>query len=122
MRKLFFMLGGIVGLGVVLYFVNKDSVSFENFTSIKDKIPKIEFDKVKQLLEQKEEVEEKIANLATTITDSAKELVEKSSEYAQEKKQSLLNIIEEAKNAIQEEREKLKEIRERLDDQDSEVV
>ncbi len=122
MKKLFLMLGGMVGLGAVLYFVTKDSIDFEGFASIKDKIPKIEFDKVRQLLEQKEDIEEKITNLATTITDSAKELVEKSSEYAQDKKQSLLNIIDEAKNAIQEEKEKLKEIRERLDNKDSEVV
>ncbi len=122
MKKLFLMLSGVAGLGAILYFMNKDSVNFEKFTSIKDKMPKIEFDRVKQLLEQKEEIEEKITSLAATITDSAKELVEKGSEYAQEKKQSLLNIIDEAKNAIQEEKEKLKEIRERLDDQDSEVV
>ena len=120
--KRLLILGGLIGTGVLAYFVAKDYIDAEKFEAVKEKLPKLELEKIKSLVEQKSEIEEKITTLATTISDTARELVEKGSEYAQEKKEKLLNIIEEAKKSIQEEKEKLKEIRERLDSQDSEVV
>jgi len=120
--KRLLILGGLIGVGAAAYFLAKEYIDVEKFDVVKEKLPKIELDKLKNLMEQKSEIEEKITTLATTISDTARELVEKGNEYAQEKKEKLLNIIEEAKKSIQEEKEKLKEIRERLDSQDSEVV
>ncbi len=120
--KRLLILGGLIGAGVVAYFWAKDYIDVEKFGSVKEKLPKLELEKIKSLVEQKSEIEEKITTLATTISDTARELVEKGSEYAQEKKEKLLNIIEEAKKSIQEEKKKLREIREKLDTQDSEVV
>jgi len=120
--KRLLLFSGLVGVGILAYFVAKDYIDVEKLDTVKEKFPKVDLDSFKRLVEQKSEIEEKIASLATTISDTAKELVEKGSEYAQEKKQQLLNMIEDAKKAIQEEREKLKDIRERLDSQDSEVV
>ncbi len=121
MKKII-LIGGLLGAGVLAYLFAKDYIEIEKLETVKEKLSGLEFERLKKLIQQKDEIEEKITSLATTISDSAKELVEKGSEYAQEKKQALLNMIDEAKKAIQEEKKKLKEIRERIDNQDTEVV
>lgn len=113
MKKLVLLIVGVAG-AFVAYEATKKFLEDEKNAEFKQKLISVADEKKELLLKQKENIEEKITQLATKMADNSKELLDKGVEYAQEKKQAIVESIEEAKKTIQEEKERLKEVRARL--------